>query len=147
LTSVKGYYNNPKATEESYHDGYLTIGDMARVDDEGYYYIVDRAVDMVLSGGLNIYPAEIEEVLYRHPAVYDVAVIGVPDPDWGEKLISYVVTREGNIVTEDEVITYVRQHLADYKKPKEVIFVDEIPYSPSGKKLKRILRERYKGQS
>ncbi len=137
------YYKNPQATENCYHDGYLTIGDMARVDEEGYYYIVDRAVDMVLSGGVNIYPAEIEEVLHKHPGIYDVSVIGSPDPNWGEKLVAYVVLQQGSEMSEDDIIDYVGEHLASYKKPSEVVLVDEIPYSPSGKQLKRVLRDEY----
>ncbi len=140
---MDGYYRNPKATEACYHDGYLTLGDMARTDEEGYFYIVDRTVDMVLSGGVNIYPAEIEEVLYDHPAIYDVAVIGAKDPNWGEKLVAYVVARDGFKINADEVIEYVGMNLASYKKPREVLLVDEIPYSPSGKQLKRVLRDEY----
>lgn len=144
---LDGYYRNPKATEECYHNGYFTIGDMARVDEEGYYYIVDRAVDMIISGGVNIYPAEIEEVLYNHPDVYDVAVIGAPDPDWGERIVAYVVLKEKARATKEDIIDYVEQRLASYKKPKEVIFVDELPYTPSGKLLKRVLRDGYVSRS
>lgn len=138
------YYKNPEATQASYHDEYFTVGDMARVDDDGYYYIVDRAVDMVISGGVNIYPAEIEEVLYNHPSVFDVGIIGVPDPDWGERLVAYVVPKPGAEISEEEVRNYVGEKVASYKKPKEVYFVEELPYTPSGKLLKRVLRERYK---
>lgn len=137
------YYKNPEATEACYHDGFLTLGDMARKDDEGYYYIVDRAVDMVLSGGVNIYPAEIEEVLHNHPHIYDVAVIGAPDPDWGEKLVAFVVPAMEAKISAEEIQDYVATHLATYKKPRQVFLVDEIPYSPSGKKLKRVLRKTY----
>lgn len=140
---LDGYFKNPKATQESYHNGYFTVGDMARVDEEGYYYIVDRAVDMIISGGVNIYPAEIEEVLYTHPDVYDVAVIGAPDPEWGEKIVAYVVLKEDARVKEKDIIEFVAEKLASYKKPKEVIFVKQIPYLPSGKKLKRVLKEQY----
>ena len=144
---LDGYYKNPEATEASYHDGYFTVGDMAKVDEEGYYYIVDRAVDMDISGGVNIYPAETEEVLHGHPDVYDVAIIGAPDPEWGEKMVAYVVRKEKATISETDIINFVGQKLASYKKPKEVIFVDEIPYSPSGKQLKRVLRDRYKKRS
>jgi long-chain acyl-CoA synthetase len=140
---MDGYYNNPEATAACFHDGYMTIGDMARRDEEGYYYIADRAVDMVLSGGVNIYPAEIEEVLYDHPGIYDAAIIGAPDSDWGEKLIAYVIPVEGSGLKGQDVISFVERRLASYKKPKEVIMTDEIPYSPSGKVLKRALREDY----
>jgi fatty-acyl-CoA synthase/long-chain acyl-CoA synthetase len=141
------YYRNPQATAANYHEGYFTVGDMARVDEEGYYYIVDRAVDMVISGGVNIYPAEIEEVLYNHPGIQEAAVIGVPDPDWGEKLVAYVVPKAGFRINEETLINYVGQKLASYKKPREVYFVEELPYSPSGKLLKRVLREEYVRQS
>ncbi|MBW1682216.1 MAG: AMP-binding protein, partial [Deltaproteobacteria bacterium] len=138
------YLNNPEATRAATHEGYFTVGDMARVDEEGFYYIVDRAVDMIISGGVNIYPAEIEEVLYRHPDVFDVGIIGVPDTDWGEKIVAYVVRQPGAALDEEGVVRHVSENLASYKKPREVIFVDELPYSPSGKLLKRELREMYK---
>jgi len=140
------YYKNPEANKESYYNGYFTVGDMARVDEEGYYYIVDRAVDMIISGGVNIYPAEIEEVLYNHPDVYDAAIIGAPDPEWGGKIVAYVVLRENAEISEEDIINYVGQKLASYKKPREVILVDELPYSPSGKQLKRILKGEHEGR-
>jgi acyl-CoA synthetase (AMP-forming)/AMP-acid ligase II len=140
---LDGYYGNPGATQENYHNGYFTVGDMGRVDEEGYYYIVDRAVDMIISGGVNIYPAEIEEVLYGHPELFDVSIIGVPDADWGEKIVAYVVKKENAHIREEDIIDFVGERLASYKKPKEVIFVDEIPYSPSGKQLKRVIRKEY----
>jgi long-chain acyl-CoA synthetase len=138
------YFHNPEATRKSTHEGYFTVGDMARADEDGFYYIVDRAVDMIISGGVNIYPAEIEEVLYRHPGIYDAGVIGVPDPDWGERIVAYVIPKPGVSLTADEVIRHVSDNLASYKKPKEVMFVDELPYSPSGKLLKRELRDMYR---
>ncbi|MBW1788385.1 MAG: AMP-binding protein [Deltaproteobacteria bacterium] len=141
------YFRNPEATQANTYEGYFTVGDMARVDEDGFYYIVDRAVDMIISGGVNIYPAEIEEVLYRHPDIYDAGIIGVPDPDWGEKIVAYVLPKPGASPVADDIINHVADNLASYKKPKEVIFVDELPYSPSGKLLKRELREEYKKQS
>jgi long-chain acyl-CoA synthetase len=143
---LDGYYRNPTATEACYHEGFFTVGDMARQDEEGYYYIVDRAVDMIISGGVNIYPAEIEGVLYDHPAVMDAAIIGAPDPDWGEKIIAFIVLKEGGQATEEEIKTFVGQKLASYKKPREVYFVSDLPYSPSGKLLKRVLRQEYRNQ-
>jgi long-chain acyl-CoA synthetase len=137
------YFKNPEATRANTYEGYFTVGDMARVDEEGFYYIVDRAVDMIISGGVNIYPAEIEAVLYRHPDIFDAGIIGVPDPGWGEKIVAYVIPKPGVSLTADDVIRRVSDNLASYKKPKEVIFVDELPYSPSGKLLKRELREMY----
>lgn len=143
---LDGYYKNPTATEANYHNGYFTVGDMARVDEEGYYYIVDRAVDMIISGGVNIYPAEIEEVLYAHPDVYEASIIGVPDPDWGERIVAYIVPQENARINKEDIVDYVARNLASYKKPKEVFFVDEIPYTPSGKQLKRVLRNLYAAQ-
>lgn len=137
------YYKNPQATQENYHDGYFTVGDIARVDEEGYYYVVDRAVEMIISGGVNIYPAEIEEVLHSHPQVIDAAIIGVPDPDWGEKIVAYLVLKEQTAVTDEEIKAYIGRKMASYKKPKEVYFVKELPYSPSGKLLKRVLKAEY----
>jgi long-chain acyl-CoA synthetase len=143
---MDGYYNNPAANEACYHGDYLTVGDMAKRDEDGYYYIVDRAVDVVISGGVNIYPAEIEAVLHEHPGVFDAAIIGAKDPDWGEKVVAYVVPEEGWKITKEDIMEYVAGKLASYKKPSEVIFLREIPYSPSGKQLKRLLREDYSGR-
>lgn len=137
------YYRNPEATQAAYHEGYFTVGDMARRDEDGYYYIVDRAVDMIISGGVNIYPAEIEELLYRHPDVLDAGVIGVKDPDWGERIVAYIVPKPDASITAGEVVAFVETHLASYKKPREVLFVKDLPYSPSGKLLKRVLRTEY----
>jgi len=140
---LDAYYQNPEATEANYHDGYFSVGDMARKDEDGYYYIVDRAVDMIISGGVNIYPAEIEEALYTHPGIFDAGIIGVPDEEWGERIIAIVVRKPDAAVSEQDVIDYVGDKLASYKKPKTVYFVDELPYSPSGKMLKRVLRDQY----
>jgi len=141
---LDGYYQNPEATEANYHNGYFTVWDMARVDKDGYYYIVDRAVDMIISGGVNIYPAEIEEVLYTHPGIFDAGIIGVPDSEWGERIVAVVVPQPGANLTGDDVINFVGEKLASFKKPKKVYFVDELPYSPSGKMLKRVLRAKYR---
>ncbi|MBU1054467.1 MAG: AMP-binding protein [Proteobacteria bacterium] len=140
---LSGYHENHEATKANYYDGYFTVGDMASMDKDGYYYIADRDVDMVISGGVNIYPAEIEEVLHSHKDVYDASVIGVPDQNWGERLVAYVVPKENSTVCEQDITDYVKDKLASHKKPKEVIFIDEIPSSTSGKKLKRVLREQY----
>jgi acyl-CoA synthetase (AMP-forming)/AMP-acid ligase II len=125
----EGFYD--KVIDECYHNGYFTVGDMARVDEEGYYYIVDRVVDMIISGGVNIYPAEIEEVLYNNPDVYNVAIIGVPDPEWGEeRIVAYVIPQKNAKISEQDIIDYVARTLASYKKPRKVIFVEELPYTP-----------------
>jgi fatty-acyl-CoA synthase/long-chain acyl-CoA synthetase len=140
---IDGYFRNPKATEESFHEGYLSVGDMAFMDEDGYYYIVDRKKDMVISGGVNIYPAEIEIVINHHPKVFDSAVIGIPDDEWGESLKAYVVLKPGCAATPDEIIAYCQENIASYKKPKSVEFLDDLPRNPSGKVMKKILREKY----
>lgn len=138
---IDGYYRNQKATDESFHNDFLSVGDMAYMDEDGYYYIVDRKKDMVISGGVNIYPAEIEIVLNHHPKVFDSAVIGVPDEQWGESLKAYIVLKPGCEATAEELIEYCGQNLAGYKKPRTVEFIDEMPRNPSGKILKKQLRE------
>ncbi len=140
---ITGYYKNEKATKDSFLDGYFSVGDMARVDDEGYYTIVDRKKDMVISGGVNIYPVEIEIVIRAHPDVFDAAVFGVPDEDWGERLHACISLRPGHEPSADAILDFCKSRLADYKIPREVEFVDEIPYNPSGKPLKRELRAKH----
>lgn len=139
---MKGYLNLPKETKETIKDGWLYTGDLARMDEEGFFYIVDRKKEVIVSGGENIYPREIEEVLIRHLAIADVAVVGIPDPDWEEAVKAFVVLREGQMIDEQEVIEFCKSHLASYKKPKAVSFVHSIPRNPSGKALKRVLREK-----
>jgi acyl-CoA synthetase (AMP-forming)/AMP-acid ligase II len=138
---MQGYHRNPQATKESLKNGWLYTGDLARMDDEGFVYIVDRKKEMIVSGGENIYPREIEEILIRHPAVADVAVIGIPHPTWGETVKAFVALREGHTIDEQEVIDFCKKNLASYKKPTAVAFVPAIPRNPSGKALKRLLRE------
>jgi acyl-CoA synthetase (AMP-forming)/AMP-acid ligase II len=137
------YFNRPDATEKSMRDGFFTVGDVAYRDLDGYYYICDRKIDMVISGGVNIYPAEVEAVLHGHPAVRDVAVIGVPDPQWGESLKAVVELQPGAAATSEELIAWCAGRLADYKKPRSVDFVTELPRDHAGKLLKRQLREPY----
>ncbi|MBC8461159.1 MAG: AMP-binding protein [Deltaproteobacteria bacterium] len=139
---MQGYYRNPEGTEKAIQNGWLHTGDLARMDDEGFFYIVDRKKEMIVSGGENIYPKEIEDVLIKHPAISDVVVIGVPDPDWGESVKAFVVAREGQTIDEQEVVSFCKKNLASYKKPKAVAFISEIPRNPSGKALKRLLREK-----
>jgi fatty-acyl-CoA synthase len=142
-TAMKEYYKNPEATAEAMRGGWFHGGDLVRQDAEGYIYVVDRKKDMIISGGENIYPAEIEEILYRHPKIMECAVIGVHDLEWGESVKACVVCRPGEVLTEKEVIDYCKQHLASYKKPKSVDFMDSLPRTPTGKVLKRVLREKY----
>ena len=136
---MKGYFQNPEGTREAIRNGWLYTGDLARMDEEGFFYIVDRKKEMIVSGGENIYPREIEEVLITHPAIADVAVIGIPDPDWGEAVKAFVTLKEGQVLDEQAVIDYCKKHLASYKKPKTVAFIPSIPRNPSGKALKRLL--------
>ncbi|MFQ5459098.1 MAG: class I adenylate-forming enzyme family protein, partial [Myxococcota bacterium] len=140
---ITGYYKNREATEESLLEGFFSVGDMARIDEEGFIYIVDRKKDMVISGGVNIYPAEVESVLRTHPAVYDCVVIGVPDEEWGESLRAIVVLRPGQETSAETLSDFCRERLADYKVPRAFDFIDEIPHNPSGKPLKRELRDRF----
>jgi acyl-CoA synthetase (AMP-forming)/AMP-acid ligase II len=140
---MKEYYKNPEATAEAMKNGWFHSGDLVRQDEEGYIYVVDRKKDMIISGGENIYPAEIEEVLYTHPKIVECAVIGAFDEEWGESVKAVVVCTQGEELTEEEVVDYCKQHLASYKKPKLVGFVDALPRNPAGKVLKTVLREEH----
>ncbi len=136
-----GYWNRPEATAEALRDGWLHSGDAATYDEEGFYTVVDRWKDMFISGGENVYPAEVENVLYRHPAVAEVAVIGVPDPRWQEVGRAVVVLKAGRRATAEELIDFCQGKLARYKIPKSVVFVEGLPRTAAGKVLKRELRE------
>jgi O-succinylbenzoate-CoA ligase len=144
---MKGYWKLPEDTAKTIKNGWLYTGDIATVDEEGYIFIMDRKDDMIISGGENIYPREIEEVLYAHPSILEVAVIGVPDEQWGESVKAIVVLREGESVSEGEIIDFCKKNMASYKKPKSVEFLDILSRNPAGKVLKKELREKYwKGQ-
>ena len=134
---MKGYWNRPDATAEVMRDGWFASGDMATVDSDGYFFIVDRKKDMIIRGGYNVYPREIEEVLYEHPAVSEAAVIGVPDDKMGEEVGAAVVLKEGEDVDADELREYVKERVANYKYPRKIWFPDELPKGPTGKILKR----------
>ena len=134
-----GYWGNPDATAAAFADGWLLTGDVAERDDEGYYRIAGRIKDMVISGGENVYPAEIEDVLHDHAAVLEAAVVGVPDDQWGEACVAFVVLREGVTASEDELRDHCRQRLARFKVPKTVAFLDVLPRSSMGKVLKEEL--------
>jgi len=134
------YYKASEKYEKSRRGDFFTVGDIAYRDEEGYYFICDRKNDMIISGGMNIYPAEIEAALDRHPAVLDVAVFGIPSDEWGESVHAVVALREGHTLGEPELIAFAREHLAGYKLPRSVSFASEIPRTGSGKILKRVLR-------
>ncbi len=143
LIVFDGYYKDIQATLDCRKGEWVTLNDVGRLDEDGYLYIVDRKKDMVISGGENIYPIEIENVLVAHPKIREVAVIGVPDDKWGEALKAIVVLKKGEEATEDEIIDYCDERLAGFKKPKSVEFRTELPRSSFGKVLKRVLREPY----
>ena len=140
---MKGYWRNPEATAETLRNGWLHTGDMGSIDEQGYVFIMDRSKDMIISGGENIYPREIEEVIVQHPAVREVAVIGVPDQEWGEAIKAVVSLALDREVGEAELIEFCRDHIASYKKPKSIDFVDDLPKNNNGKIVKKILRDKY----
>ncbi len=141
---LKGYYRNEAATATAFRNGWFHTGDVGYRDPDGFFYIVDRKSDMIIRGGENIYPREIDEVLYQHPAVAAAATIGVPDPLYGEDVAAFVVLKEGKAVSEDELINYCRERLADYKSPKTIRIVESIPKGPTGKLLKRELATQFR---
>jgi acyl-CoA synthetase (AMP-forming)/AMP-acid ligase II len=138
---MHGYFNNPNANAKAFHNGYFYSGDWGRKDADGFVYIMDRVKDMIIRGGENIYPREIDEVLYQHPAIADAATIGIPDATYGEEVKSFVVLKPGMALTEAEVLAYCRTQLAAFKCPKWVSFIDDIPKGPTGKLLRRALRD------
>jgi fatty-acyl-CoA synthase len=138
---LQGYYRDEAKTAEAFVGGWFHSGDLATVDQEGYITIVDRKKDMIKSGGENVASREVEEVIYQHPSVAEVAVIGLPHPVWIEAVAAVVVPRAGQDLTEDGVISHCRQHLATFKVPKAVVLVETLPKNPSGKILKRSLRD------
>jgi acyl-CoA synthetase (AMP-forming)/AMP-acid ligase II len=138
---MRAYWNLPDATREALRDGWMHTGDAGRLDANGYLYVQDRVKDMIVSGGENVYPREIEDVLYQHPAVAEAAVIGVPDEAWGEVVKAFVVRRPGVAASAEDLVEFCRSRLAGYKRPRSVDFVESLPRNPSGKVLKRELRE------
>jgi acyl-CoA synthetase (AMP-forming)/AMP-acid ligase II len=140
---LASYHNQPDATARSMRDGFFSVGDIAYRDREGFYYICDRKIDMIISGGVNIYPAEVEACLHAHPEVRDVAVVGVPDDRWGESVKAVVALQPGAGVTELELTDWCRGRIADYKRPRSVDFVSELPRDQAGKLLKRQIRGPY----
>jgi long-chain acyl-CoA synthetase len=136
---MKGYYKMPEETAAALKDGWLYTGDMARVDDEGYFYIVDRKKDLIIVGGYNVYPREVEEVIYNHPEIVEVAVLGVPDPNQGEAVACYAVCKNPNLTVE-QLRDYCKEHLAKYKVPTVIEFIDELPKNTTGKILRMALK-------
>ena len=141
--NMVGYWRRPDLTAQTLRDGWMWTGDVAVWDSEGYIFIVDRAKDMIISGGENIYSTQVEAAIHEHPAVLESAVFGVPDAEWGEAVKAVVVLKPGMAASEQEIIATASQHLASYQKPRSVDFVDSLPKAPTGKILKRTLREPY----
>ena len=138
---MAGYGNRPDETAKSLRDGWLYTGDIAWMDEAGYLFIVDRKKDMIITGGFNIFPREVEEILYEHPKVLEAAVIGLPDPRSGERLKAFVVLKEGQEATAEEILAFCREKLTAYKVPKAIEFRKELPKSNIGKLLRRALRD------
>ena len=143
IPAVTEYYRNPEATAANFKDGWFFSGDMAYMDEEGFIYLVDRKHDMIISGGENIYPKEIEDVFYSHPKISEVAIVGIPDEEWGESVKGVVVLKEGEKVSQEELIEHCKKHLGKYKTPKSVDFVDDLPKTDTGKILRRLVKEQY----
>jgi fatty-acyl-CoA synthase len=143
IQNMKGYWNRPDDTSRTLRNDWLHTGDAGYLDGDGHLYIHDRLKDMIVSGGENVYPAEIESALYGHPDIADVAVIGVPDEKWGEAVKAIVVLKPQSVADVEGILRYARERLAGYKVPKSVEFATELPRNPSGKILKRVLRDRY----
>ena len=137
---MKGYWKRPEATEEAMRGGWFHTGDMARIDEDGYFFIVDRKKDLIIRGGYNVYPREVEEVLYTHPAVAEAAVVGIPHPELGEEIGACVSLKRGEEVGAQDLRAFVKEQVAAYKYPRHIWFVDELPKGPTGKILKREIR-------
>jgi len=140
---MSGYWKSPEATARTIKDGWLYTGDFGYMDEDGYFYLVGRGGDIIKRGGEKISPDEVEACLMSHPKVDEAAVIGVPNPEWGEEVKAVVVLKKGQTATAEELIEHCRQHMASFKKPESIVFVDELPRNPMGKVLRRVLREQY----
>ena len=146
--TIQGYYNDPKQTKENFSEnGFWKSGDIGFMDHEGFLCLLDRKKDMIISGGFNVYPAEVENCLNSHPAVANSGVIGIPHDDWGEAVHAEVVLKQGIEISQEQLINYCKQHIARYKAPKTIKFVDELPLTPIGKVSKREMRKKYWGRS
>jgi long-chain acyl-CoA synthetase len=142
---MQGYWNRPEETAATLRGGWLYTGDIARMDEDGYFFIVERKKDMIISEGFNIYPREIEEFLLTHPKVADASVIGMPDKIRGERVYAFVVLKEGVAAAPEEIVRFCKEHLVRYKVPRKVLFRDSIPRNLAGKNLRRVLREEAAG--
>jgi len=140
-TLMSGYWARPQDSAQALRGGWMHTGDMGRLDDEGYLYIVDRRLDVINSGGENVYPRMVEEVLLRHPAVADAVVIGVPDARWGESVRAVVVVRDGQAADGDDILAFAARSLAGFQRPRSIEFRAALPYTTSGKVMRRVLRE------
>ncbi|MBV7486427.1 AMP-binding protein [Bordetella sp. BOR01] len=138
-----GYWGEPELSAQALRDGWLHTGDLARMDDEGFIYIVDRKKDMIITGGFNVYPTEVEQALYQHPDVYEACVFGIPDDKWGEAVKAVLVLKPGAQAGQDELLAHCRKHLADFKKPRSIDIVDELPKNANGKLARKPLRDAY----
>ncbi len=143
---MEGYFRNPEATAAAFRDGWFRTGDIGWFDDDGILFLTGRSKDIIITGGANVYPAEVERVLVKHPAVQDAAVVGVPDPDWGEAVIAYVELGRGGVASAEELIEHCRSHMASYKKPKTITFVDALPRTTMGKVAKQKLPLSQRGE-
>jgi fatty-acyl-CoA synthase len=145
--AFSGYWNLPDKTAEAFRGDYCTVGDMARRDGDGYYHLVDRKKNMIISGGENVYPSEVESMLAGHPKVKDVAVIGVPNEKWGESVHAVIILHDGAGASEDEILDWCKDKIAGYKRPRSASFIteSEMPRTATGKILHRVLRERHAG--
>jgi long-chain acyl-CoA synthetase len=144
---MKGYYKRPEETAEAMKNGWFHTGDIAMMDEDGFFFIVDRVKDLIIRGGYNVYPREVEEVLYEHPGVAEVAVIGVPHEEFGEEIVAVVAMKEGKSASEEEIMGFARERVARYKYPRQVVFMDDLPKTSTGKILKRELAEAGRGAS
>ena len=140
-TLMDGYWNNEEKTRTTIVDGWYATGDIVEMDEQGYFYIRDRVKDMILAGGFNIYPRELEEVYMTHPDVLEAAVVGIPHPHRGEEAVAFIVLQEGATITEEEFVAWGKEQFAAYKYPRKVKFIKELPKSTVGKTLKRVLRD------
>jgi acyl-CoA synthetase (AMP-forming)/AMP-acid ligase II len=140
---MKEYYKNPEQTAKAIRDGWLHTEDIGRFDEDGFLYIIERKHHMIISGGENIYPKEVEEILYKHPKIIEVAVFGLPDEIWGQKVCAAIVLKPGEQLSSEEVIEFCQENIASFKKPKVVYFVETLPKSPIGKILRSVLKKQF----